>query len=478
MMRRLSPRGSFLALVCCATVAVTLSPGSAQANLVGPIFSGPTSADPMVVYWNPAAMTLLSRTSGMLFGGVTAIATDYDRTTPSAFDGSAFATAKLRVPRPELGFGLVSDLGLSRVDFWKRLRFGVGMAIPVLDGATWDLTYDGKPSSSRYFGLEARQVHILIRPAIAFEVSRHVSVGIGLDIYPVMMRQAVMIDFGARVNQLACAVNETQCLLDAPLPREDPTYDGLSVIDGAGVALGISAGLLVSPARWLRLGLTVQSGGGATGLPVEIEVGLPEAVADFIRTSLPSVRIPELKASGEIIVDVAPLTLIAGASWLPTEKLEFEALFHFTRKSKLSILIGDVQQTSSKLISDQVLIRSFTDDWHVGLRGSYRVLPSLRVGLRSEYDPSSRTERFFSPVSLDFDKIQIEFGLAWQVRDWLRIYAEYAHFFFFPVEIDESSFAPNAQPTTPEASGLDRPHPLGRYDGQANRVAVGLLFAL
>jgi hypothetical protein len=103
-------------------------PGRVGATVVGNIFSGPTSADPAVLYWNPAAMTLLHGTVSLFYGGFTEIDIDYARDVPAAFDGppldgERYPVAKLRVPKPDLSFGLVTDATL------ERFRFGLGVSV-------------------------------------------------------------------------------------------------------------------------------------------------------------------------------------------------------------------------------------------------------------------------------------------------------------------------------------------------------------
>lgn len=59
----------------------------AAATPVGTIFSGPTSADAAAVYWNPAAMTLMTGTQAMVFGAVSFIRAHYQANTPDSYTG-------------------------------------------------------------------------------------------------------------------------------------------------------------------------------------------------------------------------------------------------------------------------------------------------------------------------------------------------------------------------------------------------------
>lgn len=468
-MPRAAHAGPVRAFAAAALVLLLgLVPAPALGSSAGTIFSGPTSADPAAVYWNPGAMTLMRGTHALLFGGVSAIRLQYQRATPSALDGSTFPEADVLVAKPAATFGVVTDATLD------RFRFGVGATIPILDGASWNERYDGKPSSTRYFALGARQVMFVISPAVAVRLHRTVSVGAGLDVVGMMLSHAAMTDFGAKINQIACSLDpQATCRLDAPLPREDPTYDARTELSGVGWGVGGFAGVLVTPVPWLRLGLAFHSGAGTMTLPVRIEVALPTSVRDFVARNLPSVTLPALTAQADVEV-TSPFIVTAGVAVEPMEGIEIAADLHWIDYSTTSLTVANVTQSSTSLIDSQVLIKARDDAFLVGLRGAYQVLDALGVALRLEYEVNTRPEMFVSPVSIDFHKISVHAGLAWRAASWLTLTLEYGHYFLLDRQVEKSHFAPNAAPATPEEEGMDKPSPTGTYTGIADRVGLGV----
>ncbi len=453
-----------LLLLLCVT-----SP--AQAVQVGSIFSGPTSPDPASTYWNPAAMTLLEGSHIMAFGALAAIRLDYQRDVPSAYDGTLFPSADVFIAKPSLAFGFVTDGGQ------RDLRFGLAVTLPILDGASWKKEYQGRPSSTRYYALDARLGFLLIEPSVGYRINRYLSIGGGVDIVGAMLSQDVMTDFGAKINQLACASDPTSCTLDAPFPREDPTLDALTKINGFGWGVGLFGGILLTPAPWLRAGFGVHTGGlTSITIPAQLSVDLPDAVTDFMGQNLPAIALPALTAEGDVEVTF-PTIMMFGIAATPHPKVELSADLHWMNSSQTSVTLGTItKDQSGGLISDQVLIKARRDSFLLGLAGKVLLHRNLAGMLRLEYDANTRPGKYSSPVCIDFHKISLHLGVAWQITSRLALTAEYAHFFLISRTISESDFAPNAAPSTPLEEGLDKPPPTGDYQGIADRFGLGLSF--
>jgi long-subunit fatty acid transport protein len=453
-----------------STVLALLSPTAAHATAAGTIFSGPTTADVSSIYWNPGAMTGISGTMVTAFGGLSVIRGQYWRDTPIPLTGEPYPRADLFVIKPDPVLGVVTSAGL------KRWRFGLGIAAPLIDGASWKETYAGKPASTRYYAIDGRLVQIYLEPAVAFRAHRMISIGIGLDITATWVAQTLTTDFAARINQLACSAlgaPSSSCQTDSPLVREDPRYDAPTSLGGVGWGVGVYAGALFTPCPWLQIGAAFHSGPGNVSVPVEMEVQLPSSVVDFVRQSLPSVKLPELKAEGAVEVS-SPWILTAGLKVLPTPRLELSADLQYMNKSALTTLVGNIHRASSELITGQVLVKASRDDILTGVRGAYQVRDDLRVALRLEFGRNTRPDRYTTPVSLDMDKLSLHVGASWQATRRIQLFLEYAHYFIFTREIRETNFAPNALPTTPEEEGFDRPSPTGTYSAQTDRVGLGM----
>ncbi len=436
---------------------------------MGTIFSGPTSADPLIAYWNPAGMTLLHDNSLLLYTGATMISLDYDRVSPSGFDGTFFPRAKMFVAKPEIALGFVTDFQQ------ERLRFGFSFTTPVLDGARWDLTSEGKPSSTRYYSIAGQQVHMFFRPVIAYQLHKMFSVGVGMDIVGIWLLSDSMTDFGAIFNQVACKDFPTKCSIDFPLQREDPTYQARTYVEGMGWGLGFVGSLLFTPAPWLRIGATYTSGGGRIGVPIDIEVTLPEAVVEYAHQNLASIKLPETNAQAEANT-YSPMMIAAGVMVLPTPKIEIAADIQWIQKSKMGIMVVEMIHRSTELIANQKQVMVVWDAFTAGLRGSYRFLPSWTGALRLEFTSNTMPPKFTTPVSLDFNKFILQGGVAWHATRWFDLILEYNHIFFITRDITQSFFAPNANPVTEEEAGLSKPSPVGRYSGYSFKLTAGLAF--
>ena len=449
-----------------------------QATPVGSIFSGPTSADGAVVYWNPAAMTRTKGTDALLFGGATFIQLNYQRATPSAFNNRIYPEAKIALFKPNLAMGIVTDLGLGdrpSSDPLRNLRLGIGFAIPVLEGASWKDSYQGQPASTRYYGTYAHQALIYTEVALAYRINRYVSVGAGVDIITAWVTSNMSIDFGGKINQLVCTLaGSTTCPLNSPLKREDPSLEGLVEVDGSGVGAGGVVGVMFSFPPWLRAGISFHSGAISIDVPITINVDLPPEVVVLMKKHAPSFEVPPLRAEAEAEVS-SPMTITAGVSGKPLPELELSLDLHWIDSSSSTEMLVHVSNTNSELIGDQVLVKTKKDSFQVGLRGVLDLLPGLKLALRFEYSSNTRPEAFVTPLSMDFHIFNLYVGAGWRLLPWLGLTLEYGHSFLVSRTIRVSNFSPRAFPKTPVEEGFDNTSPTGEYSGMADSLSLGIM---
>jgi long-subunit fatty acid transport protein len=435
---------------------------------VGTIFSGAAAADPAAVYWNPAAMTLLGGTRTLFYAGAFTTSVRYQRSSPSLLDGSIYPEARFTIASARPTFALVTDAGL------RDWRFGLSFGIPTIDGVKWSYSYQGRPSSTRYHGLDPLFGELLITTAAAYRLAPWLSLALGFDVAGVLLRHRVVIDFGARTNELICArLGVQSCVINAPFAREDPGNDGRVAVDGFGWGVGLTAGALLEPAPWLRLGLGVHQNAGEVQIPAETTVQVPPAIASFVAQSLPGVALPPLRAHADVAVRV-PVIVTAGVAVLPVPRLELGLDLHWMNLSATQTIVGVVRRSTTELIEDVVLTRGRSDFYLLALRGAYRVLPNFTTALRLEYGTNTRPEEFVTPTSIDADRIVLSAGVGWQLLPWLRLYGEFSHFVIFARDVNVSRFAPNANPTTAVEQSFDLPSPTGRYVPSADALGVGV----
>ncbi|MBK8482006.1 MAG: outer membrane protein transport protein [Proteobacteria bacterium] len=440
----------------------------AQASPVGTIFAGAAAADPSAVYWNPAAMTLLQGTRALFFTGVYSTSVRYQRASPSLFDGSYYPEAQFTIASARPTFALVTDAGL------RDWRFGLAFGIPTIDGVKWSYNAQGRPSSTRYHGLDPLLGEFLITAAAAYRVTPWLSLALGFDVAGALIRHRLIVDFGARTNQVICArLGAQTCPINAPFAREDPANDGRVNVDGFGWGLGLTAGVLLAPLPWLRLGVGVHQNAGEMQLPTDTSVKVPPAIASFVAQSLPGVALPPLRAHADLAVRM-PVIVTAGLAILPLPRLELGVDLHWMDLSTTRTIIGIVRRSNTELIKDVVLTKGRTDYYLLALRGAYRLLPELTVGLRIEYGANTRPEEFVTPTSIDAHRIVLSAGVSWDVLRWLRLYGEFSHYVIASRDIRSSRFAPNPNPTTALEQSFDLPSPIGRYVPSAESIGFGV----
>ena len=167
------------------------------------------------------------------------------------------------------------------------------------------------------------------------------------------------------------------------------------------------------------------------------------------------------------------MTVTAGITISPTKDLELSVDLNWIDYSETAVMIGNVTKTTSSLIGTQVLIKDREDAFLTGLRVTYRFFPWLTAAARFEYENNTRPEDFVTPVSVDFFKWSIHLGAALRPLPWLTLTLEYGHYFLPERNIQQSRFAPNANPTTSEEDGFDKASPTGRYWLEVDRVGMG-----
>lgn len=464
-----------------AAAALCLWCAPLQATPVGTIFSGPTSADGAIVYWNPAGMTLLDGTHALVYGGATYIQLQHQRATPNPYDGSMYPEASIALFKPNLALGIVTDAGLSALPrspmkkVLKRFRVGVGLTVPNIEGTSWEEEYDGRPASTRYYATFAYQALLYLELALAYRINKYVSVGAGLDVIGALVNSNMVIDFGAKVNQIICieAASNT-CPVNGPVQRENPAFDGPAQVEGTGWGTGGVFGILLSFPPWVHAGLGFHTGGGTIDVPIHINVDMPPTLVALMKQHLPSFALPPLSATAEAEVS-SPMIITAGMSVRPLPELELSLDLHWIDYSSTTEMLVHVSKTTTALIGDQVLVKTKRDGYQVGLRGVYRLFPELKLALRLEYSSNTRPEAFVTPVSMDFHIVSLLAGVGWQATSWLAFTLEYGHFFLASRTVRTSNFGPRGLPTTPVEEGFDKPSPVGSYAGMADSMALGIL---
>ena len=212
-------------------------------------------------------------------------------------------------------------------------------------------------------------------------------------------------------------------------------------------------------------------------MPFTVKADISNALRSYLGRQFPNISIPSIEERGTATIH-SPVRINAGISVEPTAESVIAFEYLWADRSAMSQIVGDVRVDAQRrqFVPDQVLIRAVKDAHYFSLWGSYYLFDPLRLGLRFEYVPNTRPEKFFNPLSMSFDRFTIQVGLTWQVIDWFSITLEYAHHLLRDRIIRSSHYGPNALPTTPEEVGFDRPSPTGRYAAAANQFGFAFSF--
>ena len=438
----------------------------------GSIFSGPASADILASYWNPAAMTLLPGGTHLeLHSTVMYARVNYQRATVNPYDGQPYPLANLETFKPDPALGAVFNAGLE--DF----RFGLSVTMPSMDGAAWTDTQDGKPSSPRHYATSGMIIQLSIQPSVAYRINRFISIGVGIDAFMLAMESNVVVDFGAKINGYANRYCTANCRLDPLVGWEDPAFEATTSVKGSEWGVGGFAGVLVTPLPWLRLGAIFRSGGGEVKIPVDIEVGMPAGIGDFIKAAGLDLLLPEIRAKGEMCM-VVPMSLAGAVTLGPFWRFLISADVRWINRSKTGVNMVNISHATSQLVADQALLLVHDDYVMAGVRVEVMPADTLKLALRFEYSPRTVPDQFMTPISMDFDSYSLHAGLAWQVSPWFALMVEYTHYFLPARTITHSNFGPNPKALTKIESGFNLPSPTGRYWVDADRFGLGIAFSL
>lgn len=264
------------------------------ARALGSAYAGALSRDASVVWFNPAAMTLLDRTTVTAGAPVIHLSIRYREESSTTLLGQAVTgpdspDAGTVVPVPHLYY--VRPIG-------ERARFGFGFNTPFGLGTDYGDTWVG-----RYHAVETRLLVYNANPSVSFDITDRLSAGAGVNLQYINATFSTMIDFGS-------------ILFAAGAPFQPQRHDGKFEIRGNDFAVGWNGGILWRPTDATMIGLSYRShtdaeieGRSTVTVPPEI-LALAPPPADA-RTTLP---MPEAW-SLDLRQEVTPrLTLLADAT--------------------------------------------------------------------------------------------------------------------------------------------------------------------
>ncbi len=450
---RRSPLACFAVLG--ASVLVTLlAAGSAHAQTVGTLWSSPTTGDGAAPYFNPAAMAAGDGTHLELTGGLIAADLAY---APTDSLGESTTTSV----RPVGSAGAYTDV------LGEEFRLGLSVSLPHIQGGRW--ARDGAAGQiTRYYLVDGATFHLSSVLAFSYSPVPWLSIGAGPHLVYGSLRSELDKDIGSQLNQLAGSGT-----VGAPFPYAHPDLAAQSDLSGSGFGVGAIAGVLVTPIEELSMGVAVHTPVSVTASG-EVEVTFPRELDRYVDETLPGASLPELGGDVELNLDL-PLMVVAGVAVRPTPKLELVVDYRFQQYSTIPSLDVVVSNATSNLVSDQAVVRGYTDRHSVGLRGSYQPIEELSLGALFRYQTNTVPETTMTPNTLEFEKVEVSVGVQWEMTDGVLLTAQYSHWFMPDRDIQRSLHRPLTQPSL---QAYNHPSPTGTYRASANGAQLGLIVRL
>lgn len=417
--------------------------GPASALPTGGLFSGPARPSGSSAYYNPAALANVEGPAvALIETGLITADVSYQRDGTSPFDGRPFDEAAFSVLAPTLEFSAVFETPLA------PLTWSVAGFTPSAASASWP--EDGPQAQHGTQGL------FLSYSLVTGPVIKGKNFGFAAMVGPTFTQANLRyaLDFGAYANDSA----------RAPLfALEDPALIGFVEAQTSGWSLAATFGGWYAPTDWLRFGagfVWVDS----PQLEGELEVEPPLAFEETFPNS-------SFRVGSNVSLEYKLPWVFTLESEVDLGDLSIALLFQYQNKSVRDTNLFVLTETEPDILDAVVVsVTNAQDDWLVGGRVSYRVTPSLEVGVRFDVDPLSIPKETLHPINLDFTTYEFGLGGQWQINNQWMLAGTYALVWAPDLVVTESVY----DPTAPGDSGFSRPSANGVYSVTAMKFLLSL----
>lgn len=379
-----------------------------SANAVGQATAGSSTGygDGSEVYFNPAAMTSLSKDTA---------SASLHFVIPSAKfrnQGSSYIPQLGSTPLSGSDGGDAGGVNLvpNVYGVWKlsdTYSAGLGINSPFGLKTEYDSDWVG-----RYHAVKSELTTVNINPAVAMKVDDSLSLGAGLQILYADAELTNAIDFGT-IGVSALGLPTASAL--GLLPQH---ADGFGKIDGSDWGVGAGVGGTYSPAKGVRLGVNWRS---RVKLHLEgnSEFTVPANALPLTQTGLftnvddgADVALPESINFGGAVDMSDVWTMYADATWT-----------RWTRFDQLTVKFDSPQP-------DTTLLGNWNNTWRYALGTKYMLNSdwTLRSGVAWDASPIADGQHR-SPRIPDQDRFWLSVGLGYNLTPHTVLSADYAHLF-------------------------------------------------
>ena len=391
----------------------------------GNAFSGAaTSAeDPSVMYFNPAAMTLVKgrqSTLGLHYIHPKASFTNQGSKLPTGVVGGA-----LTGPNDNGGQnGYVPNLY-----YLQHLNPDVVIGLGI--NAPFGLSTEYNPNwVGRYHAVKSDLKTVNVNPSIAWRLDNKWSFGAGVSAQYVNVTLSSAVDMGSACLAVAAAAigaggsAPPACAAAAPQGS-----DGFANLTGNDWSYGFNLGVLFEPTQDSRIGLSYRSkvsqnvsGDAVFTGPAAVLATLRAASGSFVDTTLHAdVTLPESTSLGYYLQINPDLAVMAGWTWT-----------HWSRFKELRITYDSSQ-------ADTVTTESWNDSNRFSLGANYRLDPALMLRGGLAYDETPVPDATYRTARIPGNSRRwVSLGLAWDMTPSSRLDVGYSHLFVGKTSIDNT----------------------------------------
>jgi long-subunit fatty acid transport protein len=466
-----------LALLAALLVAAPVRAGVLDDPNVGGIgFGGPTTGDLSAIYWNPAALGLMSGGQAML--GVSAwrssLSVERDPIAERSYLPVTGHNNHSPISWPP-GPGTFAAVGAA---IGNRFTLALAVYTPSFEHASYPATSDGE-QPTRYHAVEIDLRNVALVPALAFRIGNDLRIGVAPGFLFSTARLVFDEDTGLTSPTVLCG--GTVCPENPLAAARYDVGSGLGVFDST-LSYTVAGGI-----HYRRKNIEV--GVSFSSRPLGNDGGGVEVKADRTTVTPPLDRgpgavvcppdHPQGCVSGHIRYDL-PDIFTVGVTWHITPPLALTAIVRwltFSQHQQIGIRVvgpanGGLRTT--RLPERIVLYRGFQDviEGRVRVEGdiSYR----LRLGASVRADTGAVSASHLSPAAVGGPTLEPAVMADVRVASSLRLIAGYAFTLMPSTSTGASVFDPGAAIACDQAQGnlLDAGC-IQREKGAARPTAAG-----
>ncbi len=378
--------------------------------------SAAAANDASTEWYNPAGMTHLKQQQLSVGGELvntniryTGTQTNSNQTNPA-----------LRGPQSVNGVnggGLTPVPNIHYVLPLGRWAFGIGVVAPF--GAE---TNYGDSTALQYSGTKTKLQSIDITPAVAFQVTKFLSVGVGADI-----------------AYVTGEFDNTFAYYSADNPA---TYPNIPVTNkGDDITYGFHAGFLIDFNKNNRFGLAYHS----------------KMVANLTGTTSMSGDTSGVTVGGRTAIsgDDFSTQIILPAWWnasyyfQATQKLALMASVMYTEWDAVDqVVLKNVVTPFGDEFQDITIQQSYSNTWNFAVGASYQLTSAWKLKAGMGYDITPTNDQYRNIQIPDQNRFVLSTGVEYQLLKSLSIALSYAHFFVQRASIDTSQDIAGTTQTT------------------------------